>query len=215
MEHLNGEQLARLVDESPTDAERAHLGDCEACCTELEGYRDLSTALGGMPEILPPKGDWTVLEAQLRSEGLVRDPSMVQRLGLARTPGWMKAAAAAVLFLSGAGTGVAMTSPSDPGAAALLPASTIEEAALAVRTAEDGYVSAVSQYQALLTQNGAGSAGVDPASRLAALEYIVEASQAAVWQNPADPFFNGFLTSAMAERNAVARMVSSNRDNWF
>jgi hypothetical protein len=215
MEHLTGEQLARLVDESPTDAEGKHLSDCEACRAELDGYRDLSSALGGMPEILPPKGDWRVLEAQLRSEGLVRDPSVIQRLGLARTPVWMKAAAAAVLFLSGAGTGLAIASPSGTGTAALMPASTIEDAALAVRAAEDGYVNAVSQYQALLSQNSEGGAGVDPASRLAALEYIVEASQAAVWQNPEDPFFNGFLTSAMAERNAVARMVSSNRDNWF
>lgn len=214
MEHLTAEQLARLVDESPTDEERAHLDDCARCASEAEEYRDLSSALGAMPEIRPPKGDWAVLEAQLRSEGLVTDPGMFQRLGLARTPGWMKAAAAAVLFLSGAGTGALVASPS--GATGDVPeASTIEEAAVAVRAAEDGYVQAVSQYQALLAQNGAGGPGVDPASRLAALEHIVEASQAAVWQNPEDPFFNGFLTSAMAERNAVARMVSSSRDNWF
>lgn len=215
MEHLTAEQLARLVDEAPTEAERLHLERCEACTKEAGEYRDLSAALGTMPEIRPPKGDWAVLEAQLRSEGLVTDPGMFQRLGLARTPGWMKVAAAAVLFLSGAGTGIAVASPSVAGDGAFASANTIEEAALAVRAAEDGYVNAVSQYQALLSRNGAGGPGVDPASRLAALEHIVEASQAAVWQNPEDPFFNGFLTSAMAERNAVARMVSSSRDNWF
>lgn len=214
MEHLTAEQLARLVDESPTEEERLHLDGCIACSDEVKEYRDLSTALGAMPEIMPPKGDWAVLEAQLRSEGLVKDPGMFQRLGLARTPGWMKAAAAAVLFLSGAGTGAAFATPSaQPDG--LAEATSVEEAALAVRAAEDGYVQAVSRYQALLSQDGTGSPGIDPASRLAALEHIVEASQAAVWQNPEDPFFNGFLTSAMAERNAVARMVSGSRDNWF
>ena len=49
----------------------------------------------------------------------------------------------------------------------------------------------------------------------AALEHLVMVSQAAVRQAPGDPFLNGFLASAMAERDAAARMVSTRQDNWF
>lgn len=216
MEHLSVEHLARLVDERPSAEEAEHLGACAACASELRGLKELSTALATLPEIMPPKGDWKVLEAQLRSEGLVRDPGLVQRLGLARTPGWMKAAAAVVLFLSGAGTGVALTHAQSPGAAAPNAGiASVEEAASEVRAAEQDYVTAVARYRELLADGGGESLGADPISRFAALEHLVAVSQAAVRQAPGDPFLNGFLASAMAERDAALRMVSTSRDNWF
>ena len=109
MEHLNSLDLSRLVDERPTPEEAAHLAGCEACTAELDALERQTAALGSLPEILPPKGDWQVLAAQLRSEGLIDDPGLFRRLGLAQTPGWMKAAAAVMLFLSGAGTGAALS----------------------------------------------------------------------------------------------------------
>lgn len=216
MEHLTLETLARLVDESPTPDERTHLEGCAPCRRELEAMRDQSTALAALPEILPPKGDWQVLEAQLRSEGLVRDPGLFRKLGLARTPSWMKAAAAAVLFLSGAGAGVSystLTAAPTPGTD-YAQAATIQDAAIAVTAAQENYVNAVSHYQSLRALEGEVPAG-DPVARLAALETLVEASQAAVWQNPEDPFLNGFLTSAWAQRDAMARLVTVSNDNWF
>lgn len=214
MEHLSVEHLARLVDERPSAEEAKHLGACAACAAELRGLQEQGTALAALPEIMPPKGDWKVLEAQLRSEGLVRDPGLFQRLGLARTPGWMKAAAAVVLFLSGAGTGVALTHAQSPGAANAEIAS-VEEAASEVRAAEQDYVTAVARYRELLADGGGENLGADAISRFAALEHLVAVSQAAVRQAPGDPFLNGFLASAMAERDAALRMVSTGRDNWF
>jgi len=216
MEHLSSEYLARLVDEAPTSEEATHLAACEVCTAELEGLRDQTRSLGSLPEIMPPVGDWTVLEAQLRSEGLVRDPSVFQRLGLAQTPQWMKAAAAIMLFLSGTGTGALVAgNPSDSLPESIAQLTDVEGAASAVRVAEQGYVTAVARYQELLAQDGGENPGADPVSRFAALEHLVMVSQAAVRQAPSDPFLNGFLASAMAERDAALRMVSANRDNWF
>ena len=51
----------------------------------------------------------------------------------------------------------------------------------------------------------------DPASRFAALEGIVAAGRAAVQQAPADPYANGVLVSALAEREAILRNASLTR----
>jgi hypothetical protein len=94
-------------------------------------------------------------------------------------------------------------------------AGTVEEAAGAVRLAEERYVAALSRYRQLLVRHG-GEGGVgDPASRFAALEYLVAAGQAAVRQAPADPFLNGLLASALAEREATLRTISADGDGWF
>lgn len=219
MEHLSPEELARLVDEQPATDEMRHLGACEVCSHELEALRQQTRALHALPEIRPPKGDWKAVEARLRSEGLLRDPGLFRSLGLAHTPAWMKGAAAILLFLSGAGTGVAVASagtlgPAEPAAASGELAS-VEAAASAVRSAEQDYVTAVGRYRELLARDGGENLGGDPVSRVAALEHLVMVSQAAVRQAPGDPFLNGFLASAMAERDAALRMVSGNQGNWF
>ena len=216
MDHLTIETLARLVDETPTPEERSHLAGCVACRRELDALKEQSTALAALPELLPPKGDWQVLEAQLRSEGLVRDPGLFTKLGLAQTPSWMKAAAAAVLFLAGAGTGATATSFASPSGAGsdYAQATTLQDAAIAITAAQENYVNAVAHYQSLRAIDGEVPVG-DPVARLAALETLVQASQAAVWQNPEDPFLNGILTSAWAQRDAMARLVTVSNDNWF
>jgi len=215
MEHLTHERLAALVDETASAEESAHLAECERCSAELATLEQQTVALSALPELRPPKGDWRVLEAQLRSEGLINDPGLVQRLGLAQTPPWMKVAAAVLLFLSGTGTGIAMAQPATPEGLGLMAdqVESVEDAASAVRMAEEEYVSAVTQYRQLLAADG--GVEVDPISRFAALEHLVRVSQAAVRQAPGDPFLNGFLASAMAERDAALRMVSSSQDNWF
>lgn len=216
MEHLSAEQLARLVDEEPGAEEADHLSACTGCAKELEALREQTLSLAALPEIVPPLGDWRVLEAQLRSEGLVRDPGLFRRLGLAQTPAWMKAAAAVMLFLGGATTGSALTTAGAVGFRSQnAQAANVEDAAFAVRSAEQDYVTAVVRYREMLAQSGGADLGSDPISRFAALEHLVIVSQAAVRQAPGDPFLNGFLTSAMAERDAALRMVSASRDNWF
>lgn len=224
MEHVSLEALARLVDEPPTAEEAAHLDGCPTCAAELEALRLQTEELGSIPALRPPGGDWDVLEARLRSEGLVEGPDLLNRFGLAHTPGWMRAAAAVLLFLGGTALGTALDGgPVLPGAPATDAASTryaanagsVEDAAAAVRAAEQSYVDALTRYRQLLAREGTEDGVGDPASRFAALEYLVAASQAAVRQAPADPFLNGLLASTLAEREATLQAISSNRDNWF
>jgi len=218
MEHLTIDTLARLADEPAGPEEADHLATCEVCASELASLMEQTESLRALPEILPPRGDWEVLAARLRSDGLMKDPGLLQKLGLARTPGWMPAAAAVVLFLGGTAFGRVLPGASESGLpeAAVATATTVEDAAGAVRVAEQQYVSAVSRYREIIEQQGGSAPVVDPVSRYAALEHLVSVSQAAVRQAPGDPFLNGFLASALAERDAAARQVSSvSRDNWF
>ena len=217
MEHVTIDTLARLVDEAPRPEEAKHLAACEACASELAALKAQTESLAALPEILPPLGDWDVLEARLRSEGLVRDPGLFQKLGLGRTPAWMPAAAAVVLFLGGTafGVGVSIGEGGVEGVPSPVAAVSVEDAASRVRAAEQQYVSAVSRYRELMEQQGGDAPQVDPVSRYAALEHLVSVSQAAVRQAPGDPFLNGFLASALAERDVAARQVSVSRDNWF
>lgn len=125
----------------------------------------------------------------------------------------MPAAAAVVLFLGGAATGVGVVT--QRGTPEATTAASVEAAASAVREAEAHYVAAVTNYRTVLAAEGIDGTEVDPISRYAALEHLVSVSQAAVRQAPGDPFLNGFLASALAERDAAARMVSLNDDSWF
>ncbi len=235
MGHLNREALARLVDETPEPNESEHLGACEACTAELDALRAQTDDLGALPELLPPKGDWDVVEAKLRSEGLIRDPGLFARVGLAETPAWMRAAAAIVLFLGGAAVGATVTSHSaqtrlaalegnaTPAASAPSQASangpakpaTVDEAAATLHSAEQSYVNALARYRELVADENQGAQETDPRSRFAALEYLVAASQAAVRQAPTDPFLNGLLASTLAERQATLRRISTQQGNWF
>ena len=224
MEHLTREALARLVDETPLSEETDHLATCPTCASEMEALRGQTRALGALPEIRPPLGDWDVLEARLRSEGLIEVPSLLSRLTLAQTPAWMRIAAAAALFLGGSLLGAAVTSGRSAGgemaaagqdAAAFAEVDNVDAAAASVRTAEDNYIRALSRYRQLLEQGGDEDVMGDPSSRFAALEYLVAAGHAAVRQAPADPFLNGLLASTLAEREATLRRISSRQDNWF
>ncbi len=226
MGHLNPESLARLVDEAPQPEESEHLATCLACSTEVEALRAQTRALGSLPEIRPPLGDWEVLEARLRSEGLIEAPGLLSRLTLAQTPPWMRAAAAAALFFGGTLAGASVASNGGPvvGApggvedpAVFAHAANLDDAASAVRVAEQGYVNALARYRQLMEEDGGGDEATigDPRSRYAALEVLLAASQAAVRQAPADPFLNGLLASTLAEREATLRRISTRSGNWF
>lgn len=225
MEHLSPESLARLVEEFPGAEELLHLESCAECRAEAAAYRQQTEDLGRLPDLRPPVEDWDILEARLVSEGLVRRRSALPK-GLAMTPGWMRAAAACLLFLSGAGVGAGaahkIATPS--GAEDLEPAfvsvasrvSSSSEAAALVGVTERQYMDALLRYHQIVDTESGGSSAVDPESRYAALEYLVAAGQAALRQAPADPFLNGVLASTLAERQAALRRISTARpDNWF
>jgi hypothetical protein len=226
MEHLSPETLARLVDEAPDIDERAHLESCPECAEEFQWIRSTTEALGRLPDMRPPRGDWAVLEARLVSEGLVRG-DRGWAAALARTPGWMRAAAAVVLFLSGAGVGMAVDAPGTPtrsaanGAAtnaafASVEPTTVDEAADAMRRAERVFVDALLRYRQMVDAESGDPGIVDPQRRYAALEYFLAAGEAAVREAPADPFMNGLLASVRAERQAArdAAMRQASQD-WY
>jgi hypothetical protein len=106
MQHLTLEALARLVDEPPDPAEAAHVRDCLPCRRELEEMRAQTHALAALPDPEPPARAWAALEAELRREGLVKDIVPARRR-LAGHPA-LRIAAAALVFLLGAGVGVAL-----------------------------------------------------------------------------------------------------------
>lgn len=216
MEHLTTETLARLVDAHPDRDERAHLEGCPTCAAELAALTEQTRTLGSLPDLMPPRGDWSVLEARLRSEGLLRDARRASRFGSFRTP-WIRAAASLLLFGAGMASGVgwAHSASAETEAATVAEASTLDDAMTAVESAERDYVAAMSQYRELLARSGSEPESADPVSRYAALEHLVLVSQAAVRQAPGDPFLNGFLASARAERDAAARLVSTSSGGWF
>lgn len=220
--HLTPEELARLVDEAATQEEHAHLADCEACIGRLDALRDQTAALGRLPDVRPPRGDWAVLEARMASEGLVRpEPNLLQRL--ASTPGWMRGAAAIVLFVGGIGVGAGLDrvgaagmgptasagpSSSDVTMARLETATvaTAEEAAALVRLKEREYRDALVQYAQLSEDEGTVP---NPEARMASLDYAIVSLQAGLQEAPADPVLNGFLASMLAERDNTLRQISN------
>ena len=100
-----------------------------------------------------------------------------------------------------------------PVSSSVQPASNLTEAADAVNLAERLYIDALVQYRQILDAQGEPSLIGDPTSRVAALEGIVAAGRAAVQQAPADPFVNGVLLQALAEREAILRNASLTRGN--
>ena len=221
MEHLTQDTLARLVDERPNPDERDHIKTCRRCAEALRAFRLQSEALGALPALRPPPGDWESLEARLVSEGLVRTTETFRRFGFAAAPAWMQAAAAIVVFLGGTGFGLTLTNAatSDETPESMsLPVSQVssaEEAVRAVELAERAYMQSLARYRQW-TGGSDGPRAADPLSLLTALEGLLAASQEAVRLAPADPVFNGFLVNVLAERQEVLRQISTSGDDvWF
>lgn len=230
MGHLTTESLARIVSEAPYPEEKEHLDSCPACQAELRALRNQTEALGSLPDLRPPPGDWEALEGRLVGEGLVRTSGLSLPGRRLRSSGWIQAAAALVLFIGGTilGSGVmAGGSHGGPGDLAMdtpppdrelvpigsggQPPASLEAAASAVRMAERQYIDALVQYRQIIDSRGEPSLLGDPTSRFAAVEGIVAAGRAALEQAPADPFVNGVLVSALAEREALLRNTSLTR----
>jgi hypothetical protein len=230
MQHLMIETLARLVDETPTPEEAAHLDACAACRAELEGMRADVAALANLPMIEPPPTEWPELEGRLLEEGLVRRA--------AGTSTWrmtaLRTAASIALFAGGLASGIAWTKVERPlgirptangpstftgqtgyGSptiiAATEPASP-EETVLLYRQAEALYLDMLGRMSALETQEQS----VDPLARIAALESIVAITRSALDQAPADPVLNGYHLTALAQKEATLRQIAASKPGrWF
>jgi hypothetical protein len=103
MQHLDLEQLARLVDEPAEPAEAEHLRGCLVCRRELAEMRAQTAALGELGEMEPPADAWTALEARLLEEKLIREPARVRPIGFSRVH--LRIAASLALFLMGGAAG--------------------------------------------------------------------------------------------------------------
>lgn len=106
MWHLKPEDLARLVDEPPDDAEARHLGGCDECRSELDALGEQRAALADLPRLLPAPTPWQAMRQRLAAEGLLA--AVPTRAGSR----WMQAAAALVLFVAGGIIGASLA----PGA---------------------------------------------------------------------------------------------------
>lgn len=118
MQHLDLEQLARLVDEAPEPHEAEHLRGCLVCRRELAELREQTEALAGLGEMEPPAGAWAALEARLMDEQLIRTPApapapaAIPAASRSRVLGWYRPpsriAAAVALFLLGGAAGATL-----------------------------------------------------------------------------------------------------------
>lgn len=88
------------------------------------------------------------------------------------------------------------------------------EAALAERelvNAEAGYVAALQRYAAIADpQNGA-----DDATRMAALDRMINSTRAALESAPDDPVINGYHLAALREREALRQQMAGADKDWF
>lgn len=226
MSHLTLETLARLVDETPTELEAAHLDGCGACRAELVAIREQSRALSDLLPIAPPARSWPALARRLREEGLMRATPARSRGAV-----WLRRAAVVVGLLASGAAGAALqarigeSGPSGTrfadapsGTAALAryggnaAPRTIEEAQRRLQAAEAGYVAALIDYSQFMPEQPSG----DLSARLAALEGITLTTGAALNQAPADPVINGYHLTALAQREATLRRIAATRSEpWF
>lgn len=201
MQHLNGEDLARLADEAPSNEEAQHLAACAECAAELAALREQVHTLATLPDMAPPARLEQAVQAALEGEGL----------RLARANGRRRAiriAASVALFAAGGlagflGRGFASAPVPPPVAVAPPPPADAAEAATRLQTAEVAYATALGDY-ARLTD---GLPAPDPVNRLAALEGIVLTTRAALNEAPADPVINGYHLTALEQRDAILREI--------
>jgi hypothetical protein len=103
MQHLDLEQLARLVDEPAEPAEAEHLRGCLVCRRELAEMRAQTEALASLDDPQVPPQLWAALEARLLEEKLIRTPAKVRPMGISRMH--LRIAASLALFLMGGAAG--------------------------------------------------------------------------------------------------------------
>lgn len=214
MQHLNDEELARLVDDEPTDEEVAHLELCATCSSELDALRLQTEMLRELPDLEPPAHLAARLRAVMALEGLRLSSRHRVRSSL-------RIAASIALFVAGGLAGYlgrGVVAAEAPASADRSPPTTLTEAAQRVEEAEARYTDALAAYARL----GGSIPAADPVSRLAALEGIVLMTGAALDEAPADPVINGYHLTALEQRDAILRQLerrpaqeSDDEQEWF
>jgi hypothetical protein len=219
MVHLSSETLSELLDGSPAPGVQEHLASCSVCQGELEVLRRLRTQLRELPTLDPPPGLWTRIEERVPYGRRRWRPS---RLGLVA----LQVAAAAAVFVIGLAlgqmlqrgepgsdvaqpvAGVALTGVEPEGQT---PPASLGEQMAEVRRLASEYDAALMTLQNMAQGQGRSDTSPLARQRLAALEALVEASRAALATDPADPVLNSYLFTAIAERDAMVRQLTSAR----
>src|SRR5215471_13064494 len=76
-----------------SEAAQAHAAGCPSCTALVEDFSAILAAARQIPaEVEPPARVWVALEAQLKAEGIIRQPSIAALP--AKTPAWWKSFAA-------------------------------------------------------------------------------------------------------------------------
>jgi hypothetical protein len=237
MSHLETERLAALDHELPSPAELAHLAACAACRAEWQAYAELARlaereafGIAEAARTAAPLTSWETLGPALEREGLLvraaasptvtpvpdtrrLSPASAGRAAAWRAPIWLRNAAAAVALLvvgmaGGRWSASPVTARGDepivlagaPAFGSLQDASRVldqaqrdaERAALWI-AAHDTTVNAQSAYRA----------------RLAALEQMMSASRAGLFEAPEDPILNQYYLAAYTAREATLRQLGA------
>jgi hypothetical protein len=221
MSHLSAERLAALIDEQPTAGELAHLSGCAACSRERGAYEALSHIAKNATTLGQPLTSWGKLAPRLKHDGVIDTGRGFGRRSIV-TRGWLQAAAAVLLLVSGTVIGRMSASASagtqsadgvvDPLAIASAPAPTFRN----VAEAEAFAARSQSVYQASLAfiaaHDTTGIATTTPAAirtRLATIDRVSQIVGAALEDAPYDSVINTMYLNAQGQREASMRQLNS------
>jgi hypothetical protein len=219
MVHLSSETLSELLDGSPAPGVQEHLASCSVCQGELEVLRRLRTQLRELPRLDPPPDLWSRIEERLPYG---RKRWWPRRLGLVA----LQVVVAAAVFVIGLALGQNWrrgelgSDAARPSVSAVVPAGVLVDSAppaslgeqmAEVRRLASEYDAALMKLQSMAQGQGRSDTSPLARQRLAALEALVEASRAALATDPADPVLNSYLFTAIAERDAMVRQLTSAR----
>ena len=226
MLHISAERLAALVDETALPDEATHLAACAHCERELGAHRRLvRLAFNAGQQEQPPLGDWVSLGAMLKAEGIVSvaPQAPVASLRTSRRQ-WMVRIAAGFALVAGsvvagrwtAGFGVSFNGAPVGTTAQQVAAPAAEnfespQAAMQVLTSAQQQYSDAAVYLAGqdTTAHFIGLNVNTYRARLGALDQIVAATRAALYQAPQDPVLNQYYLSAVAAREATLRQYKA------
>jgi hypothetical protein len=211
-EHLTREQISTLLERPegvPGGLE--HIAACPECAREYEQMSRMRMALSGLPELEAPAGEWDAIQDKLGLAALEQVRVTPLRRLVTSFP--LQAAAVLALFAAGLMVGQRINPSTDvegPVATASVSDGADPESLLAIEPAE-AYLRTVEDLQSLrdgFDATGSGQAGpAAVAERITHLDGLIDASQAALREAPADPVLNNFLFQLVDERDDLATQL--------
>ncbi len=217
MSHLNPERLAALSDDTPTPIESAHITTCDACSAELVAQRKLARmAAAAGPLTDGPVSNFDALMPRLKAEGLIAAPD--RRVMITR---WSIRVAASLALVAGGvyagrmsvaapvgtvaqGADAANAGSLVAGAQPVSSFRTPDDAVKALSSSQQTYQSAAAYLAAQdTTSHFIGLNENTYRTRLTALDDILAATRAALYQAPQDPVLNQYYQGTLSARQAT------------